>query len=70
MRKDGINRIGNMYVPNENYCFLEDFMVPIIEDLEQKQEKENVNWTPSKLIFEIGKKINNEESIYYWCSKN
>ena len=33
LKSDGINRIGNMVVPNENYCQFEDFLVPIIKDL-------------------------------------
>ena len=27
-------------------------------------------WTPSKMIKLLGERINNEESVYYWCAKN
>ena len=27
-------------------------------------------WTPSKMIKLLGERIENEESVYYWCSKN
>jgi len=29
LRKKGINRIGNMLVPNKNYCLFEDWMMPV-----------------------------------------
>ncbi|CAG5118226.1 unnamed protein product, partial [Candidula unifasciata] len=29
-----------------------------------------VSWTPSKMIWRLGKEINNTESIYYWAYKN
>ena len=35
-----------------------------------KQKKKNKIYTPSKIIKFLGKKINNEKSIYYWCYKN
>ncbi|CAN0144865.1 unnamed protein product [Discosporangium mesarthrocarpum] len=34
-----------------------------------EQENEKVVWTPSSMIRRLGKEINNEESIYYWCWK-
>jgi deoxyhypusine synthase len=27
-------------------------------------------WTPSDMIAKFGEKINNEDSVYYWCWKN
>lgn len=70
LRKDGINRIGNMLVPNDNYCDFENFLLPIIKSFNKRIAEEGLNLTPSILIREMGKKINNEESIYYWCYKN
>lgn len=29
-----------------------------------------VEWTPSKFIQRLGKEIDNEDSVYYWCYKN
>lgn len=34
-----------------------------------EQEEEKVIWTPSKMIERLGREIDNEESIYYWCAK-
>jgi len=64
LRDKGLNRIGNMIVPNSRYCTFEDWILPILE--KYKNEK----LTPSKLINLLGKEINNEESIYYWAHKN
>lgn len=59
-----------MLVANENYCDFEDFLLPIVRYFNDKIIKENFNLTPSKLIYEMGKRINNTSSIYYWCYKN
>ncbi|NXW74491.1 DHYS synthase, partial [Hirundo rustica] len=29
LRENGINRIGNLLVPNDNYCKFEDWLMPI-----------------------------------------
>lgn len=70
LRRKGINRIGNMYVPNDNYCLFEDWLTPIFTEMNKIQIEEGVNWTPSKFIDYLGRKIDNEESVYYWCHKN
>jgi deoxyhypusine synthase len=70
LREDGVNRIGNMLVPNENYCKFEDWINPHLDSMWEKQTKEDFNWTPSKMIDFLGEKINNPESVYYWCHKN
>ncbi|KAM0753384.1 Deoxyhypusine synthase [Meredithblackwellia eburnea MCA 4105] len=71
LRRRGLNRIGNLLVPNDNYCKFEDWVVPILDDLVSEQEgAEKVRWSPSKVIDRLGKEINNEESILYWAHKN
>lgn len=70
LRKEGINRTGNILVPNEGYCKFEDFINPILERLYENQKKDGNIISVSELIKELGKEINNEESIYYWCYKN
>ena len=70
LREDGINRIGNMLVPNGNYCHFEDWINPILDEMLERQNKHGANWTPSKTIDLFGERINNPESIYYWCHKN
>ncbi|TVY80815.1 Deoxyhypusine synthase, partial [Lachnellula suecica] len=77
LRAKGMNRIGNLIVPNSNYCKFEDWVVPILDKMLQEQEEskgkgegEEVNWTPSKIIDRLGKEINDESSVLYWCHKN
>lgn len=72
LRKKGMNRIGNLVVPNSNYCLFEDWIVPIFDAMLEEQEAnpEEVVWTPSKMIARLGKEINNEKSVYYWAYKN
>ena len=49
LRAQGLNRVGNMLVPNSNYCAFEDWVMPILDAmlLEQKQ---GTLWTPSKAM--------------------
>ncbi|ORY21332.1 putative deoxyhypusine synthase [Naematelia encephala] len=71
LRKKGLNRIGNLLVPNSNYCSFEDWVVPILDQLVAEQEgPEKTRWSPSSVIRRLGKEIDNEESVYYWCYKN
>ena len=70
-----MNRIGNLVVPNSNYCDFEDWVVPILDTMLAEQEasktsSESLHWTPSKVINRLGKEINDESSVYYWASKN
>lgn len=70
LRSKGLNRIGNLLVPNDNYCKFEDWITPIFDQMLKEQNNENVLWTPSKLIARLGKEINNESSYLYWAYKN
>ena len=70
LRSKGINRIGNLLVPNDNYVKFEDWMLPILDAMLLEQKEQGVLWTPSKMIARLGKEINDESSIYYWASKN
>lgn len=70
LRKDGVNRIGNLLVPNDNYCKFEDWMTPLLDEMVQEQKEKNVIWSPSKIISRLGERINNEDSICYWAAKN
>ncbi|XP_029440985.1 deoxyhypusine synthase [Rhinatrema bivittatum] len=70
LRPNGINRIGNLLVPNNNYCKFEDWLMPILDQMVLEQNTEGVKWTPSKMIARLGKEINNPDSVYYWAQKN
>lgn len=70
LRTQGLNRLGNLLIPNENYCRFEDWLMPILVQLTKEQSSEGTRWTPSKIINRLGKEINNEDSVYYWAYKN
>ncbi|XP_046388439.1 probable deoxyhypusine synthase [Ischnura elegans] len=70
LREKGINRIGNLLVPNKNYCMFEDWLMPILDEMLLEQKEKQITWTPSKVITRLGEKINNPESIYYWAAVN
>lgn len=70
LRDNCLNRIGNMLVPNDNYCMFEDWIKPRLQILKKNCIENNENYTPSKIIEYLGSEINNEESVYYWCAKN
>ncbi|XP_069783599.1 deoxyhypusine synthase isoform X2 [Narcine bancroftii] len=70
LRANGINRIGNLLVPNDNYCKFEDWLMPILDQMLLEQKEQGLNWTPSKMIARLGKEIDNPESVYYWAYKN
>ncbi|KAG6431724.1 hypothetical protein SASPL_109807 [Salvia splendens] len=70
LRSKGLNRIGNLLVPNDNYCKFEDWIIPIFDQMLDEQHSQNVLWTPSKVIARLGKEINDESSYLYWAYKN
>ncbi|KAJ7276369.1 DHS-like NAD/FAD-binding domain-containing protein [Mycena haematopus] len=70
LRKRGMNRIGNLIVPNDNYCKFEDWLTPILDAMLAEQLESGQVWTPSSFIRRLGKEINDEDSVYYWAYKN
>ncbi|MBD3310146.1 deoxyhypusine synthase [Candidatus Woesearchaeota archaeon] len=70
LHKKGINRIGNVYVPNDRYELLEDMLIPFFEKMYELQKKEGMMLSPRKTIHELGKTIEDENSIIYWAAKN
>jgi deoxyhypusine synthase len=69
LRRRGLNRIGNLIVPNDNYCKFEDWVTPILDRLVVEQKENGTTWTPSTVIERLGREINNEESVLYWAAK-
>jgi deoxyhypusine synthase len=68
LREHGINRLGNVLVPNESYgLIIEEKMQTLLQNLWKEGIREV---STSQLCQEIGKKICNETSILYWAAKN
>lgn len=70
LREKGINRIGNLLVPNENYCKFEKWVYPLLDEMLSEQTTKHTLWTPSKVIQRLGERIDDDSSIYYWAAKN
>jgi deoxyhypusine synthase len=70
LRRRGLNRIGNLLVPNRNYCIFEEWLMPILDEMLEAQRSKQVSWTPSKMIALLGERIGHEDSVYYWAWKN
>ena len=70
LRKKGVNRIGNIFVPNNRYVAFEQWMQPLLEELYQEQKKTGRVVCGSELIWRMGEKINNDKSICTWAWRN
>ena len=40
LRSKGLNRIGNLLVPNDNYCKFENWIMPLFDQMLQEQSTE------------------------------
>ncbi len=65
LHKKGINRIGNIFVPNERYVFLEKF----VQKTFKETYRNNKCVSPSELAELFGMKLG-KDSFLYWCWKN
>lgn len=70
LHRQGINRLGNIFIPNECYgSILEEKMQPILDALYDQKTK----WSTKELSREFGKHLDTEprkeESILYWSWK-
>jgi deoxyhypusine synthase len=73
LHKQGVNRLGNVFVPNESYgIVLEQKMQPMLEKIGERQGEQG--FSSHELVWEFGKEIskekNAEQSMVYWAWKN
>lgn len=71
LRDKGMNRIGNVFAPDESYgLILEEKVLPMMEEI----YKEGKEFSTRDLLWKIGEKLedvkNKESSIIYWAYKN
>lgn len=65
---EGVNRLGNVLVPNESYgIVLERLMVPVLQQLWDEGKRE---LSTKELAWEFGRRVGTEDSILYWAAKN
>jgi deoxyhypusine synthase len=68
LREEGVNRLGNVLVPNESYgMIIEEKVQGLLQSLCDEGIREV---SSSRFCREIGKRICNESAILYWAAKN
>ncbi|KAG5479949.1 hypothetical protein LSCM1_06367 [Leishmania martiniquensis] len=78
LRRRGINRIGNLLVPNDNYCWFEDFFTPVLASIHEAQRASRweTHTAPSEIIEAMGAALAKNHpdtcssSLLYWCYRN
>lgn len=80
LRENGWNRIGNLAIHNDNYCKFERWFNSAMDELLSGHTAEYphpseytvddpLTTTPSQFIRYLGRRIDDERSILYWCYK-
>jgi deoxyhypusine synthase len=68
LHREGVNRLGNVLVPNDSYgIIIEQKIQALLQDLYKEDKRE---LSTSELSREIGLRCCNESSILYWAAKN
>lgn len=76
LREHGINRIGNIFVPNDRYIEFEGYMREFFDRILKIEREEARAVTASEFIYELGRFMDErlgdekERSIIYWAYKN
>lgn len=66
LHKEGVNRLGNILVPNESYGkTIEDGMQSVLKELAKQKEE----WSGAELIREFGLRLKDKNSILYQAAK-
>ncbi len=69
LHRKGINRLGNILIPNESYgIVLEQKMQPILERTLRRPGRSRMS--SRQLAYEFGMRVNDKKSILYWAAKN
>ncbi len=68
LHREGVNRLGNVLVPNESYGkILEERIQPV---LEQMWDEGTRKISTKDLLWRFGSSLDDESSILYWAAKN
>lgn len=62
----GINRTGNIFVPNDRFAYFDKWMQQFFKNIYAKKKV----WTPYEFNRELGLQINDQSSYLYWAAKN
>lgn len=74
LRKNGVNRTGNIFIPNDRYIWFEKFTKPVLKRLYAEQIQSGKICNSVDFISELGEELkkykNKESSFVYWAIKN
>ena len=67
LHQKGVNRLGNVLVPNESYgIVLEKKLIPMFEQILEGRDSIST-W---EIIDQVGARIEDEASLLHWCHRN
>lgn len=70
----GVNRTGNIFVPNDRFAYFDIFMQKFFDKIYHGQKQHQKIMCPKDFIYELGKELatekNHPQSILYWAAKN
>ncbi|HSV42603.1 MAG TPA: deoxyhypusine synthase [Methanomassiliicoccales archaeon] len=67
LRREGINRLGNVLVPDDSYgLILEERLMPMFEEILEGKSSISTR----EIIDAVAARIDDEESLLYWSHKN
>ena len=69
LRSKGINRIGNILVPNDRYIEFEKVFTKLLRELHEEQKKTGKIATPTEICRRLGE-TTDDTSVLYWAAKN
>src|SRR3989338_807962 len=69
LRERGVNRIGNILVPNDRYIEFEKVFTPLLHQLFTEQKETGKIATPSEICRRLGE-LADETSVLHWAAKN
>ena len=67
LKKNGMNRIGNIFVKDEQYVAFEKMHLAFMEKMYRKS---GGKMCMSEYVKELGLTLNDRNSFLYWCSRN
>ncbi|MBS3056027.1 MAG: deoxyhypusine synthase family protein [Candidatus Aenigmarchaeota archaeon] len=65
LNEKGVNRVGNIFIPNESYAKFESLMSGMLEKIYAKKSR----WSVSEMLKEFGLMLNDKNSILYQASR-
>lgn len=66
LREQGINRLGNIYVPSDRYVWLEEYLYDFFEDFFAEEKIR----TPTAFARELGETLDDEDSVLKQAADN